>query len=165
MSANQLRLWFSTFAYQLVIDLREASIKSKKPTPYAGIIRVPAENRRGGESERAPRAGALEQQLPFPGGSGGLLGAAAGGAGLSGGLREKPEPGNRTRHDPGTRGGIAPARPDGGPKWAPTRSETPLTPHPKDLKPLQAHAAENQQPPISSLGNFRPAFGAQPSGV
>jgi hypothetical protein len=41
MSANQLRLWFSTFAYQLMIDLRETGLKESnayaKATP--GIIR------------------------------------------------------------------------------------------------------------------------------
>ena len=41
MSANQLRLWFSTFAYQLMIDLREAGLKESKAYAKAtpGIIR------------------------------------------------------------------------------------------------------------------------------
>jgi hypothetical protein len=41
MSANQLRLWFSTFAYQLMIDLRETGLKESKAYAKAtpGIIR------------------------------------------------------------------------------------------------------------------------------
>lgn len=41
MSANQLRLWFSTFAYQLMIDLRETGLKQSKAYAQAtpGIIR------------------------------------------------------------------------------------------------------------------------------
>ena len=41
MSANQLRLWFSTFAYQLMIDLRETGLKESKAYAKAtpGTIR------------------------------------------------------------------------------------------------------------------------------
>lgn len=41
MSANQLRLWFSTFAYLLLIDLRERGLKGNKTYAKAspGIIR------------------------------------------------------------------------------------------------------------------------------
>lgn len=41
MSANQLRLWFSTFAYQLMIDLRETGLAESKAYAKAtpGVIR------------------------------------------------------------------------------------------------------------------------------
>jgi hypothetical protein len=42
MSANQLRLWFSTFAYLLLIDLREEGLKGSAAYAKAspGIIRT-----------------------------------------------------------------------------------------------------------------------------
>ena len=55
MSANQLRLWFSTFAYLLLIDLREERLKGSAADAKAspGIIRTqPAQNRGGGDGER-----------------------------------------------------------------------------------------------------------------